>query len=400
MSKHVLLVGALDTKGQEYAFVKDLLEKQGHSTLTIDIGVLGEPKYRPDITREEVATSGGGDLAELRSGDHKDRAMQVMSRGAAAAVEKLYNEGQVGGILAMGGTGGTSIATAAMRTLPVGIPKIMVSTVGGGDVSAYSGTKDIIFFPSIVDVAGLNRISQTVFTNAAAAMAGMLNTEPTVNEDKPLIAASMFGNTTQAVDQARGLLEAEGYEVLVFHATGTGGRTMESLIADGYLTALFDLTTTELADHICGGVFDAGPDRCLAAARAGIPTVLVPGCVDMANFGGPDTVPERYRNRKLYEWNANVTLLRTNEEENRKIGQLLATAANQSKGPVTVLLPLQGVSMLDSPGNEFGDPDADKACFEAIKTNVNGDVNVIEVDANINDSTFVSKAVEVFLGMI
>ena len=401
MSKTVVLVGALDTKGKEYEFLKRFIEAQGHHTLTVDVGVLGEPEYRPDIEREEVAAAGGGDLARLRSGEHKDQAMQVMAKGVEAIVSRLHAEGRVDGIIAMGGTGGTSIASTAMRALPIGIPKVIVSTVGGGDVSAYSGTKDIVFFPSIVDVAGINRISRTVYTNAAAAMVGMLNAEPTSTVDeKPLIAASMFGNTTQAVDQARELLEAEGYEVLVFHATGTGGRTMESLIADGYITASFDLTTTELADYVCGGVFNAGPERCLAAAKAGIPTVLIPGCVDMANFGGIETVPERYRDRILYQWNANVTLLRTNVDENRRIGEMLAAAANQASGPVTVLLPLQGVSMLDRPGGEFWDPEADQACFEALKADAKPGVEIVEVDRNINDPAFVSETVDKFLAML
>lgn len=399
MAKNVILLGAFDTKGEEYDFIKQLLEAQGHQTLTVDTGVLGEPKFKPDISREETASAGGGNIAEFLSGEHKDRAMQVMTSGATKIIEKLHHEGKLDGIFAMGGTGGTSIATAAMRNLPVGIPKVMVSTVAGGDVSAYAGTKDIIFIPSIVDVAGLNRISQTIFTNAAAAMSGMLNAEYLSAEEKPLIAASMFGNTTTAIDKARGMLEAKGYEVLVFHATGIGGKTMEGLIADGFITGSFDLTTTELADYVCGGVFSAGPDRCQSASEKGIPTILVPGCVDMANFGSIDTVPNHFKDRQLYEWNPNVTLLRTNLEENRKIGELLITAANKSTGPVAVLLPLKGVSMLDSPNGAFWDSEADNACFEAIRSGAADHVKVIEVDKNINDPEFVSKAVDVFLHM-
>jgi len=380
MSKTVVIVGALDTKGQEFKFVKDLIEAQGLKTLTIDFGILGDPFYPADISRIEVAAAGGGNLVHLRSGEHKDLGMKTMAAGLAVVVRKLYDDGKMDGIIGMGGSGGTSIATAAMRTLPVGVPKVMVSTVGGGDVSAYAGTKDICFMPSIVDVAGFNRISRTIYANAAGAIAGMVKVEiPKTKEEKPLITTSMFGNTTKCVDAARAILEAKGYEVLVFHATGTGGRTMESLIADGYADASLDITTTELADEICGGVFSAGPDRMLAAARAGIPTVLVPGCVDMANFGGIDTVPEKYKGRNLYEWNPNVTLLRTNVEENKIMGKMIAHAANESKGPVVILLPLKGVSMLDSEGNPYWDPAADKACYDAIKTNLKPNIRVVEL---------------------
>ena len=402
MSGTVLLVGALDTKGVEYAFVKDLIEAAGLETLVVDFGVMGQPAFEPDVSRTEVASAGGGDLAYLASGTHKDEAMRTMAQGLASVVESLYREGRFDGVLGMGGSGGTSIATSAMRTLPVGVPKLMVSTVGGGDVSAYAGSKDITFMPSVVDVAGINRLSRAIYANAAGAIAGMVQTEGEASaQERPLIAASMFGNTTAAVDHARGLLEDEGYEVLVFHATGSGGRTMEDLISDGYIAGCLDMTTTELADDICGGVFSAGPDRVQAAPRQGIPTVVVPGCVDMANFGGIETVPDHYRARTLYEWNPEVTLLRTNEEENRQMGAMLAAAANAGQaGNVSVLIPLGGVSMLDSDGDRFWDPDADQACFDALKNDLRADIPLIEVDANINDSVFAEKAVAVLLEML
>jgi uncharacterized protein (UPF0261 family) len=401
MAKTVVLIGSLDTKGQEFAFVKDLIHKQGLDTLVVDFGVMGAPVFEPDIARAEVVQAGGGDLNRLESGQHKDEAMQVMARGLAEVVRRLYADGRLDGILGMGGSGGTSIATAAMRTLPVGVPKVMVSTVGGGDVSAYTGTKDITFMPSIVDVAGINSISSEIYANAAGAIAGMVALDrPELGETKPLITASMFGNTTQCVDEARRVMEANGYEVLVFHAVGTGGKTMESLIADGYIQASMDITTTELADEVCGGVFSAGPDRMMAAARAGIPTVLVPGCVDMANFWGIETVPEKYQGRNLYQWNPNVTLLRTNVEENIRMGQMIAAAANAAAGSVAVLLPLKGVSMLDSPGNRFWDPEADQACFEAIKTNLKPGLRVIELDHNINDPEFARSVANTLLELL
>lgn len=401
MTPTVVLAGALDTKGREFAFVKEIIEGLGVETLTIDFGVIGEPVYAPDIARTEVAAAAGIELGYLASGEHKDQAMQAMAKGLAVVVRRLFEEGKLQGILGMGGTGGASIATAAMRGLPVGVPKVMVSTVGGSDVSEYTGGRDIVFIPSIVDVAGVNRISAAIFTNAAHAIASMAQAvPPKLPNEKPLIAASMFGNTTPCVDRARANLEQAGYEVLVFHATGTGGRIMESLIADGYVAASLDITTTELADYVCGGVFSAGPDRCLAAARAGIPTVLAPGCVDMANFGSMETMPSYYRSRNVYQWNPNITLLRTNAAENARMGEMLAEAANAATGPVAILLPLKGVSMLDAPDGPFWDPEADGACFSALRDNVRKSIPIIELDYNINDPAFADACAEKLLELI
>jgi uncharacterized protein (UPF0261 family) len=344
---------------------------------------------------------GGGNLERLRSGEHKDEAMATMAAGLTAVVRRLYQEGRLDGILGMGGSGGTSIATAAMRALPVGVPKLMVSTVGGGDVAPYAGTKDITFMPSVLDVAGFNRISRRIYANAAAAIAGMVEAQrPVEPDDKPLIGASMFGNTTAAVDRARARLERAGMEVLVFHATGTGGRTMEDLVRDRQLQGVLDLTTTELADEVCGGVMSAGPERGHAAPGAGIPVVFAPGCVDMANFGAPQTVPARYAARRLYKWNPNVTLLRTDVAENARIGEMLAGAANAASGPVAMLWPLRGFSMLDSPDGAFWDPEADHACYAAVRARLRPSVRVIEVDGNINDPPFADLAADTLLEMM
>jgi uncharacterized protein (UPF0261 family) len=401
MPNPVVIAGALDTKGEEFRFVRDLIRGRGLETIVVDFGVLEDAPFRPDISADEVARAGGSSIAELRSSRDKTRAMQVMATGLAKIVKSLYDAGRLGGILGMAGSGGTSIATAAMRELPVGVPKVMASTVGGGDISAYVGAMDITMMPSVVDVAGINSISRRIYANAAGAIAGMVSQElPPLAETRPLITASMFGNTTACVNHAREALEAQGYEVLVFSASGTGGRTMESLIASGFITANLDVTTTELADHVCGGVLSAGPDRLMAAGRAGIPTLLVPGCVDMCNFWAMGTVPERYRGRNLYQWNANVTLMRTNVEENAVIGGMIARAANESTGPVAILLPLKGVSQLDRPDNPFWDPEADGACYDAIKSNLKSGIPLIEMDANINDPAFSERAVEVLLGMV
>jgi uncharacterized protein (UPF0261 family) len=401
MPKTIVLAGALDTKGVEFAYVKQLIEGAGVKTLVVDFGVMGEPAFAPEIAHTAVAAAGGGDLGYLAAGQHKAEAMRCMAQGLAVVVRTLYDEGKLDGILSMGGSGGTSIATTAMRELPVGVPKVMVSTLAGGDVSAFVENKDITFMPSIVDVAGINRISRTIFANAAGAIVGMVQMEaPAASSERPLITASMFGNTTAAVDRARAVLERSGYEVLVFHATGTGGKAMESLITDGYIVASCDMTTTELADHVCGGVLSAGPERGWAASRAGIPAVLVPGCVDMANFGGVETVPEKYRSRNLYQWNPNITLLRTNVGENRQIGVLIAAAANAATAPVAILLPLKGVSMLDSPGGAFWDPAADQACYAAIKENLRSGIPVYELDYNINDPEFADTVAHTLLALM
>ena len=401
MSRTVVLVGALDTKGEEFAYVRRLIEERGVGTLVVDFGVMGPPAFEPVVTRQAVMAAAGVDPRRLASGEHKDEAMRSMAAGLAVVVRQLYDEGRLDGILGMGGSSGTSIATAAMRALPVGLPKLMVSTLGGGDVTAFAGTRDIAFMPSVVDVAGLNRISRRILANAASAIAGMVQTDVSAGTDeRPLVVASMFGNTTPAVDRARGRLEAAGYEVVVFHAVGSGGRAMEGLIADGLAAGVLDITTTELADEVCGGVMSAGPDRCLAASRAGVPAVLVPGCVDMANFGAPESVPGRYVGRTLYRWNPDTTLMRTTPEENRRIGEMLGAAASAATGPVSVVLPLRGVSMLDAEGREFWDPQADAACFEAIRRSARPDVPVIEVDVHVNDPAFADRAVQELLRML
>ena len=399
--KTIVLAGALDTKAAEFALVKALLEKQGMRALLVDIGILGQAGIAPDISRDAVAEAAGVDLEALRRGDEREKALKAMGRGLAALARRLYDEGQLDGILGMGGSGGTTVATAGMRALPLGLPKLMVSTLASGDVRAFVGAADIVMMPSIVDVAGINRISARVYANAAAAITGMVQAEtPAIADEKPLVTASMFGNTTACVDHARSIIESQGCEVLVFHATGVGGRTMENLIGEGYIAASLDITMTELADEVCGGEASAGPERGLAASRAGLPAVLVPGCVDMANFGALESVPEKYQRRNLYRWAPTATLLRTNIEENGRIGGMIAAAANAATGPVAILLPLRGLSMLDSAGKAFWDPAADAACFDAIKANVNPGIPVIELERNINEPPFAAAAAETLLDLM
>jgi uncharacterized protein (UPF0261 family) len=388
MSKTIALVGALDTKGAEFAFVKSELLRRGCGVLVINTGIMGEPAFAPEIDADVVAQAGGRALADLRAGGDRGTAVATMTTGIATIIKKLYDEGKIDGILGMGGSAGTVIATAAMRQLPIGFPKVMVSTLAAGDTTAYVGTKDIVLIPSVVDVAGVNRISAPIFAHAVGAIVGMVDTAVPPIEVKPLIAASMFGNTTKLVDQCRAILDELGYETLVFHATGTGGRTMESLIDEGYFTAVLDLTTTEWADELVGGFLTAGPKRMDAAARQNLPQVIAPGCLDMVNFWGPDSVPARYKDRKFYYWNPNVTLMRTTPEENAELGRILAEKANQSAAPVAFFLPLHGISILDSPGGEFWWPEADRALFDAIKTHARPGIPVYELGCNINDTVF------------
>ncbi len=395
--KTIALLGSLDTKGAEYAFVKQCIEARGHRTLVIDVGVLGPPVVEPDVSRRRVAEAAGVAFDQLLARRDRGQAVAAMARGAEVLVPRLYAEGRFHGIMALGGGGGTSIACRAMRTLPLGVPKVMVSTVAGGDVSGYVGEKDIVMIPAIVDVAGINRISRQIFARAAGAVCGMVETTIEPGDDKPLVAASMFGNTTQCVEKAKALLEKAGYEVLVFHATGTGGRTMESLVAEGHIAGVLDVTTTEWADELVGGVLSAGPHRLEAAARCGVPAVVVPGCLDMVNFWAPETVPEKFQGRRFYQHNPNITLMRTTPEECRRLGQVVAEKLNRSTGPVAVLIPLGGLSMIDSPGEPFWWPEADRALFAALKENLRPDIPVVQVDANINDERFAHKCAEMLL---
>lgn len=404
MAKTVAMIGAFDTKGSEYAFLRGQLLAQGVEVLSVNVGTLGATELFPvDVAAEEIAEAGGMRLSEIRERQDRGEAMKAMAAGAPVVVARLYGEGKFDGIIGMGGTGGSSVVTAAMRALPLGVPKVCVSTAASGDTSPYVGTKDITMIPSIVDVAGVNRVSRIIFARAAGAICGMVQVDiPSATDEQPIITASMFGNTTDCVDACREALAQRGYEVLVFHATGAGGRTMESLVKEGLVDAVLDITTTEWADTICGGVFDAGPERLSAPGEMGVPHLIVPGCVDMANFGGPETVPAKYKDagRTFYEWNPSVTLMRTNPEENAEMGRIFAEKANVAKGPVAFLLPLRGVSILDGDGEQFCDRDADQAMFDAIREHVREDVQVAEVDANINDREFADRAVEMMLELI
>jgi uncharacterized protein (UPF0261 family) len=402
----VLLIGTLDTKGQEYGYVRDRLRQRGLRVVTMDLGVLGEPAFPPDIAADEVARAGGADLAALRAAADRGPAIEAMLRGACALVPALHGDGNIDGVLGLGGGGGTAMITAAMRTLPVGVPKLMVSTLAAGNTTAYVDVKDITLMPSVIDIAGLNPLSRRILANAAGAIAGMVEQAPIAaaaeagEAARPLLAATMFGVTTPCVTAARQRLEAAGYDVLVFHATGTGGRAMESLIDSGYIAGVLDVTTTEWCDEVVGGVLTAGPDRHGAAARRTVPQVVSVGALDMVNFHGIETVPEAFAGRTFYKHTPQVTLMRTTADECREIARRIAAQLAKSTAPVTLVLPLRGVSMLDAPANAFHDPEADRALFETLRAAVPAHVRIVEVDAHINDPLFADALVREMLAAL
>jgi len=391
----VVVIGTLDTKAEEIEFARDVIEAQGIDVHVVDTGVLGEPGFEPDTTAREVATAAETTLEHLRGEADRGEAMELMSEGAAAVATQLHEDGALDGVLGLGGSGNTSIATTAMRALPVGVPKLMVSTMASGDTEPYVGASDIAMLYSVADIEGLNQLSRKVIANAALAMVGMVATDPDITvEDRPTIGLTMFGVTTPCVQTAREELEAKGYETIVFHATGTGGRAMESLIAEGLIDGVLDFTTTEWADELVGGVLSAGPDRLDAAGEAGIPQVVSTGALDMVNFGPRDSVPEAFEGRQFHVHNPQVTLMRTTAEETAELGEIIAEKLNAATGQTALALPLDGVSMLDIEGEEFHDPEADRALFDALRETLDDDVDLIEAETDINDEAFARRAVE------
>ena len=402
MAKTVCIVGTMDTKGIEFAFIKEQIESTGVSTCVINTGILGEPQLTPDISADNVAQAGGSSLQALRDEGDRGNSVAVMAQGAAALVAEKQAAGEIDGIISLGGSAGTTIGTTAMQAVPVGVPKIMVSTLASGDTSPYVQSKDICMMYSVVDIAGINRLSRQILANAAGAIVGMVNAEApaAAAADKPLIAATMFGVTTPCVTKAREILEAAGYEVLVFHATGTGGQAMEDLVKGGFLAGVLDVTTTELADELVGGILSAGPDRLEAAGVSGLPQVVAPGALDMVNFGPPDTVPENFSDRLFYQHNPTVTLMRTTAEETAELGRIMARKLSEAQGPTTVIIPTQGVSAIDKTGQPFDSPEARTAWIDSLKAHIGDNVTVIEMDAHINDDAFATKLAETLLESI
>jgi uncharacterized protein (UPF0261 family) len=397
----VLLIATLDTKSAEAAFLRDRLTAAGVAVTVLDAGVLGPPGFAADVPRERVFEAVGTSLTAVASAADRGRAVEAAARGAARVAEDLHRAAPLDGVLAIGGSAGTTIATAAMRALPFGVPKLMLSTLAAGDTRPYVGVRDVMMLYPVVDFCGLNRMSRVVLANAAAAMAGMVGRPPLPpTGDRPLVGATMFGVTTPCVEAARARLDAVGYEVLVFHATGTGGRTLESLLSDGQLTGSLDVTTTELADELVGGVLTAGPDRLTAAGLRGVPQVISLGALDMVNFGPMATVPEKFRGRKLYAHNPTITLMRTTPEENDALGKEIAQKASAARGPTSVLVPLRGVSALDREGQPFWWPEADAALFQSLRNWTSPGVELVELDLHVNDPAFAEAMASTLLRMM
>lgn len=394
----IAVLGTFDTKGAEHGFIAQCIRNAGHAALLIDVGAGTAPTIKPDVSRDEMLQATGRSTTLPQD---RGAAVSAIAAVAPAYVVRLAAEGKIHGIISLGGSGGTAIGTAVMRRLPLGFPKVMVSTVASGNVAHYLGEKDIVMFPSIVDIAGLNSVSRGVFARAAAAVCAMVEANQTSargvaygKHDKPLIVASMFGNTTPCVEYARELLEAAGYEVLTFHATGAGGRTMESLIESGVVAGVLDVTTTEWADELVGGILSAGPHRLEAAARRGVPSIVAPGCLDMVNFGPPESVPEKFAGRKFYQHNSQTTLMRTSADECARLGHIIADKLNQSTGPISVLIPTEGISLISAPGGPFHDPVADQALFQAIEEHLRSDIPCQKLACAINDQQFAQACVD------
>ena len=387
------IVGTLDTKGEELLYLRDLVEADGIAACVVDVSTGdGPPPAGADVSAAEVAghhPDGAGAVLGLG-----DRGQAVAAMGDA--LERfLTTREDIGGVIGAGGSGNTALVSQGMRALRVGIPKVLVSTVASGNVAPYIGPNDITIMYSVVDVAGLNRISREVLANAGHGLAGMMQGKTPAGEDKPAIGLTMFGVTTPCVDQVRALLEAR-YDCLVFHATGTGGRSMEKLVESDLVLGCIDSTTTEVCDLLMGGVFSAGDDRLGAFARSGLPYVGSCGALDMVNFGAVDTVPAQYRARTLHVHNPQVTLMRTTAEENRAMGEWIGRKLNACEGPVRFLIPEEGVSLIDAPGMPFHDPEADAVLFEALERTVEQTEKrrLIRLPLHINDPEFARALVE------
>jgi uncharacterized protein (UPF0261 family) len=386
----VVLLGTLDTKGHEYAYLRDRVREHGCDVVLVDAGILGEPLVAPDVTREEVAAAAGADVRELAAAGDRGAAVETMSRGAAAVLLRLQDDGRLDGVASVGGSGNAALASYAMRRLPVGVPKLVVTTLASGDTRPYVGATDVTMTYSVVDIAGLNRVSERILANAAGAIAGMAKVAiPAREAARPLLAASMFGVTTECVTGARERLEELGYEVLVFHQTGTGGESMEELARARFVTGMLDVTTTELCDELVGGVLPAYPKRLEVAGELGIPQVVSLGALDMVNFGPFETVPEQFRGRKLYRHNPTITLMRTTPEECSELGRRIARKLNAATGPTALFMPLRGVSAIAVEGQVFHDPAADESLFDALREGLDPSrVEVHELELDVNDERF------------
>jgi uncharacterized protein (UPF0261 family) len=403
----VVLAGALDTKGREYAFVRDCLIEAGVTPLVVDTGVLGDPPFQPDISAREVAKAAGTELESLRFGregsDTRAVAIAAMTQGLATVLNRLYAEGRLDAVMGMGGSGGTNVISGAMRNLPLGVPKVIASTVASGYTRDFVGTRDMTLMYSVTDIAGLNRVSRMILRNAAFAAAGMASGRAKPNRaiqmDRPLVAITMFGITTPGVLRMVEQLEKAGFETIVFHATGSGGQAMEEMIDEGLIDGVIDYTTSELTDEYLGGAFSAGPQRLEAAGRKGIPQVVVPGSIEVLNFGPRETLPAKYDRpeRKLIIHNPTVCAVRINREESIALGKIFAQKVSAARGLAAVMIPLNGLDKYEAPGGPWVEPETDAALFDSIRSSLRKDIPIIELPLNINDAEFADKTVETFI---
>ncbi len=403
MAQSVYAVATMDTKGHELAFVAQCLRAAGVAVTMVDVGVQSAPSILPDVDRATVAgfhPTTAGCNAALAPGD-RSPAITAMSQALEGFLRRELDAGRCSGVIGIGGSGGTALITPAMRALPIGLPKVMVSTVASGNTAPYVGSSDITLMYSVVDVSGLNSVSRRVLGNAAAAIAGMVRYPAPPQEGKPTLGMTMFGVTTPCVTQVRETLEARGFDCLVFHATGTGGQAMEKLVEAGLIKGVLDVTTTEVADQVVGGVLACGPARFEAILASKIPYVLSLGALDMVNFGAVETVPERFRGRKLHIHNAQVTLMRTTADENRRCARWIAAKLNRAQAPFRLLIPEQGISALDAPGQPFFDPEADAALFDELESAIVAvpDRSIVRLPYHINDPAFAQALVESFLSL-
>ncbi|WP_286765325.1 MULTISPECIES: Tm-1-like ATP-binding domain-containing protein [Rhodopirellula] len=395
----VYAIATMDTKGEELNFVAEQLKSQGLSVATIDVGTLDPPSIEPSVTRDAVA--GCNPNTDALKCEDRGQAIEAMSDALQTFLSNEHRSGRVAGVIGLGGTGGTALICPAMAALPIGVPKVMVSTVGGGDVSAFVGGSDIVMFPSIVDVAGLNQVSTKILSNAAHALAGMVSIPSPTTKVRPAIGMTMFGVTTTCATAVRVALEAEGLDPLVFHATGTGGRAMDKLVESKLIRGVLDITTTEVADEVVGGIFPAGPSRFDAIIESEVPYVMSLGAVDMVNFRARSTVPEKFKDRLLHVHNPQITLMRTTPDENREIARWIAGKMNRSTAEVAILIPEKGVSALDAPGQPFFDLEADEALFSELERCIDTTPKrtVRRLPYHINDPEFAKALTGTFRSM-
>jgi uncharacterized protein (UPF0261 family) len=404
----IVLIGTLDTKGREIAYLRDRIREHGLGTLVLDSGILGGPvDIVPDIPREEVARASGSDLEKIRHAGSRGAAVEQMMKGVAATCARLHKEGRLHGVVSLGGAEGAVMAAAAMQVLPVGVPKLIVTPLASGRrvFHPFVGIRDIMVMHSVIDILGINQVSRLIFDQAAGAIAGAVKGMAEAARRAPaaaaarrkVVAITMLGNTTKAVEHIKPKLEARGFEPIIFHSNGVGGAAMEEMIREGRVDAVIDYTTDELTDHLVGGFHDAGPRRLEAAGERGLPQVVVPACVDFFVQGPRNAVPDKWKDRKAYYHNPSFTLLRTSREEMLEVARIMARKLNAARGPVAVAIPTAGLSIPNKPGGEFWDPEGDARFREELKRNLRPEIRVVEVDGHANDPAFAEKVLELFL---